>query len=84
MWDALTPIWACLFFMYVEPDIYYHFGIILVIQFVALVVLLGLRIETPRWFLLNGRREEAIQMLNFIAWFNGVEDRLPENTQFIE
>ena len=23
-------------------------------------------------------------MLNFIAWFNGVEDRLPENTQFIE
>ena len=84
MWDALTPLWACVFFIFVEPDCYYHFGIILAIQFVGLVILLGLRIETPRWLLANGRRAEAIAMLNFIAWFNGVEDRIPADTKFIE
>ena len=57
---------------------------IIAIQFVALIILIGLRIETPRWLLLNGRRAEAISMLNFIAWFNGVKDRLPADTQFIE
>ena len=84
MWDALTPLWACVFFIFVEPDCYYHFGIIVAIQFVGLVILLGLRIETPRWLLVNGRRDEAIAMLNFIAWFNGAEDRIPADTKFIE
>ena len=84
MWDALTPMWACLFFIFVQPDAYYHFGLIVAMKFAALIILLGLQIETPRWLLMNGRKEEAIRMLNFIAWFNGVDERLHADTKFIE
>ena len=76
MWDGLSPMWAGLFFLLVEKDIYYHFGIIVIIQFLSFILLICLNLETPRWLLLNGRREDAIKTLNFIAWFNGA-DPLP-------
>ena len=66
------------------PDVYQFFGIVVASHFASLVLLLGLNLETPRWLLQNGRREEAIRTLNFIAWFNGVEERIPDNTQFVE
>ena len=66
------------------PDVYQFFGIVVASHFSALVLLLGLNLETPRWLLQNGRREEAIRTLNFIAWFNGVEERIPANTLFVE
>ena len=30
MWDGLTPMWAGLFFLFVAPDVYYYFGIVVV------------------------------------------------------
>jgi hypothetical protein len=38
--------------------------------------------ESPRWLLLNNRREEAIKNFNFIAWFNGSDMRVPEDAIF--
>ena len=32
----------------------------------------------------NGRTKEAIDTLNYIAWFNGVEGRIPEDSVFLE
>ena len=51
---------------------------------VALLIVLIFNLETPRWLLHNGRTREAIETLNYIAWFNGVSERIPEDSVFIE
>ena len=40
--------------------------------------------ESPRWLLLHGRAREAVNVLNYIAWFNGVERRVSWDVTFIE
>ena len=40
--------------------------------------------ESPKWLLLQGRREEAIQSLNFIAKVNRSPNRIPEDAMFVE
>ena len=40
--------------------------------------------ESPKWLLLQGRDKEAIDSLNFIAKFNGSEERISSETRFVE
>ena len=40
--------------------------------------------ESPKWLLLQGRREEAIKVLNYIAWINRSKTKIAPNTQFVE
>ena len=40
--------------------------------------------ESPKWLLLQGRREEAIKSLNFIAKVNRSPNRIPEDAMFVE
>ena len=35
--------------------------------------------ESPSWLLLNNRNHEAIKSLNWIAFINGSNTRIPEN-----
>lgn len=35
--------------------------------------------ESPRWLFSNQKDEEGIKVMNFIAWFNGSEKRIPPN-----
>ena len=51
---------------------------------VALMTVVIAMPESPRWLLLNGKTKEAIANLNYIAWFNGSSERIPENAEFIE
>jgi len=50
----------------------------------ALVLTVIAMPESPRWLLLNGKKEQAIKNLNYIAWFNGTKHRIPETAQFVE
>ena len=54
------------------------------ISTMAYLTIMLINLETPMWLLLNGRKSEAIEILNRIAKFNGVDYRVPENTTFIE
>ena len=40
--------------------------------------------ESPRWLFINkgNKSKEAINVLNYIAWFNGSQNRVPENAMF--
>ena len=40
--------------------------------------------ESPKWLLLQGQTKEAIDALNYIAWFNRSKVRIAANTQFVE
>ena len=35
--------------------------------------------ESPRWLLLNDRKAEAIEEINYMARFNGSSKRIPED-----
>jgi hypothetical protein len=49
---------------------------------VATILYLALIPESPRWLFQNGRDEEGIEVMNFIASVNGSEKRIPPNAQF--
>lgn len=40
--------------------------------------------ESPLWHVMNNRNEQAIAILNKIAEFNGVTERINEETEFTE
>ena len=40
--------------------------------------------ESPKWLLNNKLKTEAIEALNYIAWFNGIPNRIPTSAILIE
>ena len=38
--------------------------------------------ESPRWLMIQGREADAIKSLNYIAWFNGSQRRVPQDGKF--
>ena len=83
-YDALTPAISGIFFILVKQDIFPLYLLLVASSIVALLTILILNLETPRWLLHNGRTSEAIDTLNYIAWFNGVEGRIPQDSVFLE
>ena len=82
--DALTPAIAGAFFLFVDLDVFPLYVTVVSISTVAYLTIMILNLETPMWLLHNGKTKEAISVFNYIAWFNGVEHRVPEEAQFIE
>ena len=40
--------------------------------------------ESPRWYLVNGNREKAIETLNYMRKINGGKVSIPLDAQFVE
>ena len=40
--------------------------------------------ESPRWYLVNGNREQAIETLNYMRKVNGGMVEIPKDAQFVE
>ena len=75
---------SCAYFMYVGNDWYpliLGYTILGVVSFILITFLCP---ESPKWLLLQGRTDEAIKSLNYIAWFNRSKERIPQNTKFVE
>ena len=77
--DALTTAIAGTFFLSVDLDVYPLYVTIGIMNIVAYLTILVLNLETPMWLLHNGKTKEAIDVLNYVAWFNGAENRIPED-----
>ena len=71
--DALTPAIAGTFFLLIDLDVFPLYVIIVTTSTTAYLMIMILNLETPMWLLHNGKTQEAINVLNYIAWFNGVE-----------
>ena len=72
------------FFLFVENDWYALYSIWVALSAAAYLTLLCFCTESPKWLLMQGRTKEAIDSLNYIAWFNGSVHRIPADTDFIE
>ena len=73
--DATSMGVFCAYVAYVDKD---WMGINLIVLALAYLALILAFIcpESPRWFLVNGKREEAIRALNYMAKFNGKTNRI--------
>ena len=81
--DAVPMAVFCLYVAYVDKD---WQGINLVSLYVCWLafILACFFPESPKYLLNESRREEAIAALNYMAWINGSNNRIPETAQFVE
>ena len=83
MFDALPMAITCLTFLFLSK---YWMWVCLggaILTYTATIAAFFCP-ESPRWHLVNGRTSEAIKVLNEIARINGVEERIPSDTIFVE
>lgn len=52
------------------------FGIVMTILYLLIIP------ESPRWLFQNNKHEDGIKVMNYIAWINGSEKRIPPNAKF--
>ena len=82
--DFCTPVIAGMFIMFVSRDwkmFMYPFFAIGALGFVIVSVLMP---ESPKWLLLQGRQEDAIRSLNFVARVNRSPSRIDQKANFVE
>ena len=72
------------FFLFVSNNWYTLYSAWVGMSATAYLVLLCFCTESPKWLLMQGRTQEAIAALNYIAWFNGSANRIPPDTDFVE
>ena len=78
--DTFTIGGTCLLIKYVDRDVnnllevYFKVGCVCSILFAVLIP------ESPKWMLMKEpNSKEAIKTLNYISWFNGSKNRVPDN-----
>ena len=58
-------------------------GLIEFVNYIGTIILIIYFIcapESPYYLIINNRKKEGIDALNYIAWFNGSPNRIPEST----
>jgi len=83
IFDAMPIAVAGLYYLFVSKDWFWLCLTMLILTYLA-TGLLYFCPESPRWYLVNGRRSEAIDTLNYIAQLNGREVRIPSDARFVE
>lgn len=70
---------ACAFFKFYKPDLNMILNIHLYVGIITTILLMLLIPESPRWLFLKygPTSKEGIESLNYIAWFNGSNKRIP-------
>ena len=70
MIDAIPMAVFCAYVSYVDKDWFTINVYALGISYLAFILAFFCP-ESPRWYLVNGRKEEAINTLNYMGKFNG-------------
>lgn len=78
--DAGSIMLACFYLMYVDRDVNLMLQGIYYVGLAATVLYMVLIPDSPRWLLMRDpNSQEGIKALNFIAWFNGSQYRIPSD-----
>jgi MFS family permease len=77
--DTMTMVVFGFYLLFISKNWFPLCFSFLIIDCVALVVFAWAIPETPKWLLINGKIDDAIDNLNYIAKFNGSANRIPKN-----
>lgn len=83
-WDTATMAISCLFFILISRHWFWLYFTMTLLGTISYTVIMLTVPESPRWLLLNGKKQEAINAFNKICRINGCLDFIPENAEFIE
>jgi len=83
MMDCSSATITGVFYLVFSRD-WFTIYLINIIMSVSALVLAFICPESPRWLLYNGRTDEAIEAINYIAKFNGSSEKIPLDATFEE
>lgn len=83
VYEGLTLTIVGVYYLCISRDWYWLCLAMLAVSVLA-TALTPLCPESPRWLLINGRRQEAIAELNWIAKLNGRSARISNDVIFVE
>jgi MFS family permease len=83
-WDSTTLFLLSLYFLHVDKSWYGIFLGMTILGLVALLFMILVSPENPKWLLAKGKREEAINAFNKIAKINGSKNKIEKDAVFIE
>ena len=78
--DAGPMLYNCFVIYFIKRDVHTFLEFSHKVSAVATIIYLLIAPESPRWHFLNkgNKSKEAINTLNYISWFNGSNNRVPE------
>lgn len=79
--EISTTGWIGLSLQYLTKDLVDIMLYINIIQTIGVFLYFLVVPESPRWLFLNGKNEQAIDVLNYISRFNGSSYKLAKGTQ---
>ena len=82
--EFLTSMLGGIYFLLISQDWAPFILWVYFFNLAGFIILLFCCPESPYWLLMQGKEKEAIEALNYIAWFNRSDRKIPEETEFIE
>lgn len=82
--DTATLAVTSLYFLYVSRLWLYLYLFLTLCATIALLILMFVIPNSPKWLLIQGKKSEAIEALNKIAAINGSANRIPIDAEFVE
>mmetsp|Transcript_7059 Transcript_7059/g.9241 ORF Transcript_7059/g.9241 Transcript_7059/m.9241 type:complete len:216 (+) Transcript_7059:3-650(+) len=82
--DSLPLIVGGVFFKYISTNVTTLLIIMSSLHLVSICIISVIMPESPKWLLVTGQKQKAIESFNYIAKFNGNKFRFNENARFIE
>ena len=82
--NFMTIMFAGIYFLFISKDWAPLFYTLYFFAIVSNLIVAIVCPESPMWLLLQGKRQEAIKVLNYMAWFNGSKNRIADDTEFVE
>ena len=80
--DGMTMLIIASLMKWVTRDANFVLQVVYVIEGIAVIIFLLIVPESPRWLVSQDKHAESIKVWNYIAKFNGVKKRIPENCVF--
>jgi hypothetical protein len=83
-WDNITLTLLTVYFLYWDKNWFNLYLIMTVLGAAALLFMILVSPENPKWLLSKGKHMEAINALNKIAQLNGSKNRIEADAIFVE
>ena len=75
--DAATGLIAGMYYIFISRDWFPLYMFVTALSYLAILLAFFMP-ESPRWLLVSGRGTEGVKAINYIAWLNRSEVRIPE------